>query len=368
MTRAKRLLIARVAIVVLLGALAFAGTASAEPAAAPAPEAVPPVTESGGEASPPVQLVVEPVPEPPPPVESVEPGKETPPAEGVVEPVTETPPAEAVVEPVTETPLPAEAVVEPVTETPLPAEAVSEPVHEDVPPAEAVKEPSPEAGPIVTPTPEAAIPVVLATEQAKEALSTGGGDQAAEGVVSVSTSAQEGPPASGPTIAEGVVTAPAPVSATASQEQERSPSLAPAILASVRLTAAQRAADLSCELSGLPGSLTGECAAGFAGEQRSTASTASLVAVPATTGTGAPPGGGYSGSTGGSRSAAPPPGPAPSGAFGGSAAGGAGGALSGFFTLAGLLLLAGPRAMRRLRLSCRPWLTAFFVLIPERPG
>jgi len=40
----------------------------------------------------------------------------------------------------------------------------------------------------------------------------------------------------------------------------------------------------------------------------------------------------------------------------------------GFLTLIGLLLLAAPRAMRRLRLSCEPWLTAFFVLIPERPG
>jgi hypothetical protein len=65
----------------------------------------------------------------------------------------------------------------------------------------------------------------------------------------------------------------------------------------------------------------------------------------------------------------PTPGPAgPGGASGGSAAGGSGLALSGFFTLAGLLLLAAPRAMRRLRLSCQPWLTACFALIPERPG
>jgi hypothetical protein len=349
MTRAKRLLIARVAVAMLLGTLALAGNASAEPVAIPAPEAVPPITESpvsesGREASPPVQLVVEPVPEPPPPpVEAVEPVKETPPAEAVVEPVKETPPAEA----------------------------VSEPVQEDASPAEAVKEPTPEAGPVVTPTPEAATPVVLTTEQIKEGLSASGGGQAPEGLVSVSASTQEGPPpgaASGTPLSETAITSSAPVSAAASEEQERSPGPAPVILAAVRLTPAQRAADLSCQLSGLPGALAGECAAALAGEQRSPASTATLVAVPSTTGTGAPPGGGYSGSTGGSRSAAPPPGPAPSGAFGGSSAGGAGGALSGFFTLAGLLLLAGPRAMRRLRLSCRPWLTAFFVLIPERPG
>ncbi|HEV7162607.1 MAG TPA: hypothetical protein VGN25_05060 [Solirubrobacteraceae bacterium] len=64
----------------------------------------------------------------------------------------------------------------------------------------------------------------------------------------------------------------------------------------------------------------------------------------------------------------PGPGPAPSGVSGGAATGGSGVAFSGFVTLAGLLLLAAPRALRRFRLSCRPWLTAFFVLIPERPG
>ena len=42
--------------------------------------------------------------------------------------------------------------------------------------------------------------------------------------------------------------------------------------------------------------------------------------------------------------------------------------LSGFLIFAGLLLLAAPRVLRRLRLACQPWLTAFFVLIPERPG
>jgi hypothetical protein len=71
---------------------------------------------------------------------------------------------------------------------------------------------------------------------------------------------------------------------------------------------------------------------------------------------------------GGRPPGGPAPGPAPSGTSGGAAAGGSGVAFSGFVTLAGLLLLAAPRALRRLRLSFRPWLTAFFVLIPERPG
>jgi hypothetical protein len=43
-------------------------------------------------------------------------------------------------------------------------------------------------------------------------------------------------------------------------------------------------------------------------------------------------------------------------------------ALSIFLTLAGLAMLAAPRAMRRLRLASEPWRLAPFVLIPERPG
>jgi translation initiation factor IF-2 len=64
------------------------------------------------------------------------------------------------------------------------------------------------------------------------------------------------------------------------------------------------------------------------------------------------------------------PGPQPGGSSGGASAGGGGGGLatSGFLSLAGLLLLAAPRAMRRLRLLCQPWRTACFALIPERPG
>jgi hypothetical protein len=72
----------------------------------------------------------------------------------------------------------------------------------------------------------------------------------------------------------------------------------------------------------------------------------------------------------GGRSGVPSPSPAPAGGSAGGSAGGggSGGGLTGFITLLGLLLLAAPRALRRLRLRCEPWLTAFFVLIPERPG
>ncbi len=64
---------------------------------------------------------------------------------------------------------------------------------------------------------------------------------------------------------------------------------------------------------------------------------------------------------------ASPPGSGPGGSSG-SGSGASGLALAGFLTLAGLLLSGAPRAMRRLRLSCQPWLTAYFVLVPERPG
>ena len=76
----------------------------------------------------------------------------------------------------------------------------------------------------------------------------------------------------------------------------------------------------------------------------------------------------------GSRPMTPPPGPGPGspggagGAGGGAAAGsGSGSTSSAFFTLAGVLLQAAPRAMRRLLLAQSSWRTSFLVLIPERP-
>ncbi len=64
------------------------------------------------------------------------------------------------------------------------------------------------------------------------------------------------------------------------------------------------------------------------------------------------------------------PSPSPSGPAGvsGAGAGASGFGLLLFSTLAGLLLLAAPRAMRRLRLASEPWRQAPFVLAPERPG
>jgi hypothetical protein len=142
--------------------------------------------------------------------------------------------------------------------------------------------------------------------------------------------------------------------------------------ATTHMTAAQRAGALSCELSALGGRVTNNCSTGWlgAGERALSASSMSFAATEGNAlaaRVGSSGGGGHGGSAVASPPVSPGPGPAPSGASG-SAAGATGLALSGFLTLAGLLLLGAPRAMRRLRLSCRPLLTACFVLIPERPG
>jgi hypothetical protein len=135
------------------------------------------------------------------------------------------------------------------------------------------------------------------------------------------------------------------------------------------LTAAQRAGELSCELSGLTVRMSEDCSAGLlSGASLLSVVSAEPVAEASTAHKRVQAGGGYSEPAGGDHSVLPPPGPGPGGSVGGSAASGSGAAPSGFFTFGGLRLLAAPCAMRRLRLSCRPWRTAFFVLIPERPG
>jgi hypothetical protein len=135
------------------------------------------------------------------------------------------------------------------------------------------------------------------------------------------------------------------------------------------ISAARRAGQLNCELSSL-GGMTDSCTAALLGTQPalSQAPAGYAAAVAALAPPSPPPGdGGHGGAAVGSPPVSPGPGPAPGGAAG-SSAGATGLALSGFLTLAGLLLLGASRAMRRLRLSCQPWRTACFVLIPERPG
>lgn len=140
-------------------------------------------------------------------------------------------------------------------------------------------------------------------------------------------------------------------------------------------SAAQRAGSFSCELSQLGGRLTDNCAAGWLGAPRllsTAAPSTGLVTVAsslvAATIAGSPSEGGHGGSAVSSPPVGPAPSPAPGGAAG-AATGAAGGfaPLSTFLTLAGLLLLGAPRVLRRLRLSCEPWLAGCFVLVPERP-
>jgi hypothetical protein len=153
-------------------------------------------------------------------------------------------------------------------------------------------------------------------------------------------------------------------------------SATPAVAAAVvraAITAAQRAGTLSCELTALGGNTSDNCSVGWLGAKRFLASPIGLIRVAssltaATAGLSGD-GGGHGGSSASNAPVSPTPGPPPGGASGAAVGGGApGGVALSILTLAGLLLLAGPRAMRRLRLSHRPWLTACFVLIPERPG
>jgi hypothetical protein len=140
-----------------------------------------------------------------------------------------------------------------------------------------------------------------------------------------------------------------------------------------RTVTARRIQEAICAFSSI-GATANSCAAAASSTWRSGFASAVPLAVPVPLRTvvGKPAAGG--GGDGGSSVASYPsepsrgPGPAPGGASGGSAAGGAGSASPASMMLACLLLLAAPRAMRRLRLLQRSWRTSFFVLIPERPG
>jgi hypothetical protein len=372
------LLYVRVASVIVLGTLVLAASAqaagqateSAPEGTSPAPttESPPPVetvTESASENPPPVETVTE-----PPPVTETS-TESSPPVEAVTEPTLESaPPVETVTELIPEPPPPVETVTELIPEPPPPVETVTEPVR----PVEALKEAT--ADPIQL-APEAPPPITPIQEQSKEASSSQ--QPAVEGVegspppatpqdaavLAPATSVAAAPDAStlGDSLATGATTSEPGVPAVKSTSPVR------AIGAAARLSEAQRAADLNCELSGLSGPATDDCTAGWlAGQSLSSTSPAYLTTAALTARAATSAGGENGGAMGASRSVTPPPGPAPSGAFGSSAAGGCGTAPAGFFTLSGHLRLVAPRAMRRLKLSCQPWRTAFFVLIPERPG
>jgi hypothetical protein len=338
----------RAVILALLGALLLTGSARASEtgvggilpeAVSAAPETVLSVPEAVLSGSTPVAA--------PETILSSGSGAEgiTPPAE--VPPSLPVPPVAKT--PVGDPPAPAPEIVQP---TPAP---------EAVAPA-----PTPEAvlsisGQAKTPTSETVLSGAATAGKEQETMASVSGDQGSTLAVTPIGGGGQPPPA-GPTAGSGL-----PEVANASSAG------LPTLGAAAKMTVAQRVRQFDCDLSSLGEHAASGCSAGWPGAQRllSAAPTglqATAASVAASAGS-PPTGGGHGGPGPGSPPVNPAPGPtpAPSGASG-SAAGSSGIALSGFLTLAGLLLLGAPRAMRRLRLSFQPWLTACFVLIPERPG
>ncbi len=328
----------RAVILAVLGALVLAGSAQAAEAGEGGvlPEAAPPAGETVSAGPIPVSEII--------PTETVPTGSG---------PEVQTPPSEA-------PPLSPPPVAAPPVQAPAPETHPSPPGSEAVTPA---------------PTSEAVLPV--SGQERPEAVPSGAAaGKGQETLVSVSLSPDQGsavvviptgggpqpPPGGQPATASGL-----PEVATASSAGP------PTVGAAAKLTVAQRVRQFDCELSSPEEHGASGCGAGWLDAQRllsqsPTDLVATVASVAASAGSPPPTGGhGGSGTSSPPINPAPGPTPAPSGASG-SAAGSSGIALSGFLTLAGLLLLGAPRAMRRLRLSCQPWRTACFVLIPERPG
>jgi outer membrane biosynthesis protein TonB len=345
-------------LAVLVFAIPLASTAQAEEGAgeAPATTTTAPTPEASAEspspgAGQPEPAAGDPLPPIPPAVEPIPPAVEPiPPAVEPIPPVVEpAPPSEPVVESAPPPPAP----------TPTPAPPASEP---------------PVTEPIVTVT-EAPVEKVLEPVHAKseEKSTEGAGIPGAPGTQGGSgASTPQAGDASGSSVAgapTGSVVINLAGTALDSGEQGAREHGAQPRPASSALVAVARS---GCQLRTLERSQAVGCAIGWLGAPAALIGGPigypSVVGALGGAGSGGPDGAGTGGSTGGERPAPPTPGPAPGGASGGAAAGASGVGLSGFLTLAGLLLLAAPRAMRRLRLSCQPWLTAFFVLIPERPG
>jgi hypothetical protein len=300
-------------------------------------------------------------------------GEVTPPAEQTPPPAETTPPSEATT-PAETTPPPETTTTAETTPTEAtPTEEPTQPIGEGLVVAEVLqttKETVSQGGEVLTPVikeivvpaSELVPPPAPVEERDKSPESVREADQ---GEVGATPTAASSPPAPPSTPQTAILTTFPAIAVTEARERATRSST----VAARSLTAAQRAGEISCELSGLTKRMSEDCSAGLLSGSSLTAVDPVERAVEASRARkSVHAGGGYSEPAGGDRSGGTPPGPSPGGAFGGSAAAGSGLALSGFFTLTGLLLFAAPCAMRRLRLSCRPWRTAFFVLIPERPG
>jgi hypothetical protein len=234
----------------------------------------------------------------------------------------------------------------------------------------------------VVPTEPAPVIPMAAEEKTETAAPLAGAEETGKGAGTlVEASAQAGDTHSASVVAAAEAsTVPAltpsgvsEVSIHSAAEQAGSAAEIVSLGVAVRKTASRLGGQLSCELSALAGRSPGSCGAGLLGVQRlllgsgTTLSGVSISLDPSANGV-VPERGSHGSSTavGGA-----PAGPAPGSSTGGSsgaAVGASGPAPSAFLSLACLLLLGAPRALRRLRLSSRPLLTASFVLIPERPG
>ncbi len=332
-------------ILALFAALLLAGSARADEAPqseTPTQEA--PQTEVPGQEAPEEPAPEEPAPEEPAPE---------------AEPPTEPPPAPEV--PAEQPEAPAEPPPQP--ETPAP----------EAPPAEAHAEGAPQAP-----------PPNLSGETLDNAHS---GQTTEEGLGGAASSSSDGSatqaPQDGAPHSEAAVAAEVPSDVIGSLTGAIN-GMSAAVLATIgpnaislgqpaEASATLRNWEFRCELSAVGGLTSDNCSLGWMGAQRFLSGTpASLAAAAASweaavTAGASADGSGHPRSVNGSTPASPAPSPVPGGASS-STMGAAGMGFSTFFTLAGLRLPGPLRAIRRLRLSSEPWLTACFVLIPERPG
>jgi S-DNA-T family DNA segregation ATPase FtsK/SpoIIIE len=360
---AKGRLCARVAILVALGTFLLAGRAYAASAAEPVVELAPEASSSAEPVASSPQEASSPSPTTEPAGEASSSASD---AESSGEAPSSTPSASA---PETSTPAqsageassstPAEPVVASPPEASSPS-PVAASAPETLPPAEQIKE----------------VKEAPAAEQAKEVKEAPVAESIKEAMQVTATAGQDAAPANSPAAAVGPEASSAPDGAPTTtfpviSGESQTPSVessTDAVALARRVIAAQRAEDFTRELGGLGASSTDTYTAGFDSPSLISAAFVRGLATGTAARAGAPAPGRSSGSPGGSSPIGPPPGSAPSGTCSGAAPGGSGTALSGFSTFAGHLLPGAPLAMRRLRLSFQPWLTAFFVLIPERPG
>jgi hypothetical protein len=317
-----------------------------------AQETSPPAQESTPSSA---EEVTPPAAEATPPVEEVAPtAQEVVSVQEVVQTTQEVaPPAieEVLVPVVSEVTQTTEEVLAPVSEALKPIVSIEERAKEDPAHVEALAEPTKEAAQA-----EQVAAQTIAGTPAPSVVTQAG---------ATATSASS--PVAGEVVVDTVLGSPPAI--TVGESREPSTKSTAISIDGLGLTAAQRAGELSCELSGLTVRMREDCSAGLlSGASLLSVVSVEPVAEASTAHKRVLAGGGYSEPAGGDHSVLPPPGPGPGGSVGGSAASGSGAAPSGFFTFGGLRLLHAPCAMRRLRLSCRPWRTAFFVLIPERPG